>query len=209
MKLRSISEAFSHGLVMQRVLDRLRRIGIDIDPFLVFVEGTCDVESPPVDGDYEAFRISVDDLASLDTLGSGFSTDALRERLLKGHICIALKHRGRVVAYTWADTAEINDASCRTKLGTNEVYLYDAFTSPEYRGRGLAPLMRIRSYEALRALGKSTFFSISDYFNTPAIRFKRKLNARFVRLCISLRIGKRRLGVWTIKTYPRGEEAAP
>ena len=204
MKLRSISDAFSHGLVLQRVLDRLRRIGIDIDPFLVFVEGTCDVGSPPVNGEFHACRISIDDLASLEKLGSGFSTDVLRERLAKGHICIALKHAGRVVAYTWADTTEINDASCRTKLGPDEVYLYDAFTSPEYRGRGLAPLMRVRSYEALRALGRNTFLSISDYFNTPALKFKRKLGARVVRVCIGLRLGRKRLGVWTIRTYPHG-----
>jgi len=209
MKLRSLREAFNHGLVIQRVLGRLRLIGIDIDPFIVFLEGTRAVEHQQVDGEFETCRVGRDDVPLLARLGSGVPIETLRERLAKGHICIALKHEGRVVAYSWADTTEINDEACRTVLGKDEVYLYDAFTNPEYRGRNLAPLMRIRCYEALRALGKNTFYSISDYFNTPAIRFKQKLDAQFVRLCISLRIGGRRLGVWTVKTYLRGMGPRP
>lgn len=206
MKMRSVQEAFHNGLVIQRLLDRLKRLGIVIDPFYLFLEGTRDTTLPSVEGEFQVCQITSENLPLLTTLGSAVTIEKLQERLARGHICIALRHKGYVVAYTWADTTEINDSTYRTKLGENEVYLYDAFTRPEYRGQGLAPLMRVRCYETLRALGKSTFFSISDCFNTPAIRFKRKLNARFVRLCVSLRIGNRKLGVWTIKTYPRVQE---
>jgi len=42
--------------------------------------------------------------------------------------------------------------------------------------------MRVESYRHLRQAGRHTFYSISDYFNSPAIRFKEKLNAEAIRL---------------------------
>ena len=51
--------------------------------------------------------------------------------------------------------------------------------------------MRAESYKHLRQMRRHTFYSTSECFNTPAIRFKEKLNADVVRLYLHIKIGRR------------------
>ena len=64
--------------------------------------------------------------------------------------------------------------------------MFDAYTVPAYRGKGLAPLMRYRSYQELYNLDKHKLLSFSDYYNTPAIRFKEKLKAKPLELRLAV-----------------------
>ena len=98
----------------------------------------------------------------------------------KSHICVALKKSGKVAAYCWADPEEYSFRPEFSPLGPRDAYLYNAFTLEEFRGMGLAPYMRKHCYEVLRAQGYQRLFSITEYFNTSAISFKRKLDARFI-----------------------------
>jgi ribosomal protein S18 acetylase RimI-like enzyme len=118
-----------------------------------------------------------------------------------GHLCIAIWDKSRVVGYIWEDCDKVNDTVCDFALGEREAHLYDAFVAPEFRGKRIAPHMRYESYQILRDAGFRTFFSISEYFNTPAIDFKMKLNAEIVRLYLEIKLGGRRLGHWILKDY--------
>jgi hypothetical protein len=77
----------------------------------------------------------------------------------------------------WCDLEEINFPSCFRKLESREAYLFNAYTDPTVRGHSLAPFMRQQCYTALRARGRDSFYSYSDYFNTASRRFKKKLGA--------------------------------
>ncbi len=114
-----------------------------------------------------------------------------------------IKNKERIVGFTWADFGAINDSACDYQLGPGEAYLYDAFIAPEYRGRSLAAYMRAESYRHLRRAGRHAFYSLSDCFNTPAIRFKQKLNAEITRLYLQIKLGKRVLGQWQLRDYER------
>ncbi len=83
----------------------------------------------------------------------------------------------------------------------NEAYLFDAFTLREYRGHNIAPFMRYSCYQELSKMGYNTFYSYSDYFNVPAIRFKAKLAARLLRLCLYIRLFNTFSGHWQLKKY--------
>jgi hypothetical protein len=70
--------------------------------------------------------------------------------------------------------------------------------------------MRVESYRHLRQAGRHTFYSISDYFNSPAIRFKEKLNAEAIRLYLRIKLGGRQVGQWLLRDYEqRSARSAP
>jgi RimJ/RimL family protein N-acetyltransferase len=49
------------------------------------------------------------------------------------------------------------------------------------RGRHIAPVLRFVLYDHLAQMGIKRIFSITEAFNTPAMRFKEKLCARIIR----------------------------
>ncbi|HEY6599885.1 MAG TPA: GNAT family N-acetyltransferase [Pseudomonadales bacterium] len=136
------------------------------------------------------------------------SVEEVQRRLDKGHLCILLRTGERIAGYTWADFDEVNDSACNFELRPGEAYLYDAFIAPDYRGRSLAPYMRAESYKHLRQAGRHTFYSISDFFNSPAIKFKEKLNAEAIRLYLQIKLGGREIGQWVLRDYEREQRAS-
>ena len=65
------------------------------------------------------------------------------------------------------------------------------YTVPAHRGKRLAPYLRYQSYRRLAREGMTRLYSISDAFNTPSIRFKQRLGARFVKLGVSVTLFNR------------------
>jgi hypothetical protein len=60
-----------------------------------------------------------------------------------------------------------------------------------YRGRNLAPFLRYAVYEHLNRSGHTKLYSITEYFNTPAVKFKEKLGARQLKLGLCVRFFNR------------------
>ena len=78
----------------------------------------------------------------------------------------------RIVSYCWAtrDPVEIGEIRCRIHPRVDEIYFYDAFTFPEYRGRNLYPALLQRMLEHSREVGlrRALIFVLSD--NMASIR---------------------------------------
>ena len=198
--------ALKHGLVTQRVLDQLRRLGIGLDPYFLFREGARPRQTdwPELAREFPSSVLGADnseEVAAIGAFDSWRTVERVRARLEKGDLCVVLKDRERVAGFTWADFDEVNDPACDYELGPDEAYLYDAFIAPEYRGRSLAAYMRVESYKHLRAKGRHTFYSLSDCFNTPAIKFKQKLDAEITRVYLQIKLGQRVLGQWQLRDY--------
>ncbi len=64
-----------------------------------------------------------------------------KERLGKGDIYCCAIFREEVVSYCWmtSNSAPIGEIGKSIILKNREMYLYDAFTEPEFRGNGLFP----------------------------------------------------------------------
>lgn len=199
--MHGVREAARHGLLIHRSLERLRRLGVDLNPYLLFREGKGDTAAPLTDlrSEFPSRLLTPDDVPDVAAV-SWATREQLSERVRQGHLCVLTRYQGRVAGYTWADLHSLNDAACDFVLGPGEAYLFDAYVVPEFRGRGLAPYLRYACYEELRTLGYHTFYSVSDYFNTPAVRFKRKLGAQSVRLYLEVKLGGRRLGQVFVRT---------
>ena len=168
------------------LLSRMRKLGVRIEPFLVVREAEQPVD---VQAASDSFRFGFLDESSVDEL-LRLEPDADREEILgwlsAGKRCYGVWDGSRLVAKMWCDLDEFSYPPNRRKLERDEAYIYAAFTDPEYRGMSLAPLMRGHGYDALKAMGRNRLYSYTDYFNTPARRFKLKLGARDVRLRLHL-----------------------
>ncbi len=206
----AMPNALKHGLLTQRVVERLKRVGVDVNPYLLFREGVRPHQTdwPGLAAEFPSDVLRPTDIVAVAACVPWGSVEEVQRRLDKGHLCILLRTGERIAGYTWADFDEVNDSACKFELRPGEAYLYDAFIAPDYRGRSLAPYMRAESYKHLRQAGRHTFYSISDFFNSPAIKFKEKLNAEAIRLYLQIKLGGREIGQWLLRDYEREQRAA-
>ena len=189
---------------MPGILRRLARIGIAIEPFLIAHE---DPEASGLSTNAMHFQYGfigpeqVEKLIQSRLISS--REDALRH-FQEGSKCFVAWDGDRIAAKMWCDFENLNNKRCRRPLTDDEIYLYGAFSHPDYRGQGLAPATRQRCYQALRELGKTRLFSITDYYNLSARRFKEKLGARDETLHLHICLFGRWSRTFTLRRYPTG-----
>jgi GNAT superfamily N-acetyltransferase len=84
------------------------------------------------------------------------SGEGIRRRLKEGHVCFAVWHEARIVHAAWVAVgrAPIEYLARDLSLGPDEVFVFDAFTAPAFRGHGASPL---------RALAVGQHFGVRGY----------------------------------------------
>ena len=198
-----IRRAFKRGVLMHHFLYRLSKTGLNIKPYYLIQE--CISNGAQLDWDdyfseYQIKELGRKDLKSLDHVdGRNDSEKMLIRRLEHGQKCFALVCKSQIAAFMWCDLNELTFAPCKRMLKEHEAYLFDAHTLKAFRGQNLAPYLRYGCYKILTSMGRYVIYSYSDYFNRPAIRFKKKLNARFLHLGLSIAFRDRLKHRWIIK----------
>jgi len=181
------------------MMKMFRWIGIDIDPFIVFREGLdlC----PATAGDLPMDELMVamiesDQLPRIEELPDRQTTvDVMKARLRRGDRCLGVFHREKLIAFSWAFLSHIYLGRYRLPLEPDEAYLFDAYTVPDFRGRGLSGFLRYHLYRELQKQGRTWLYSISYADNHPALRFKEKLGGYPIHRGVSIRLFHRwRLG---------------
>ena len=178
----------------------LARVGIKVHPFFVVREG-ADVATMAPDPRFDCGFVGIDDIPELVRVGPAVDAVKYVERLRRGLLCYAVKDGNRIVATMWCDLDEFNFQPNYRHLERREAYLFGAYTDPSYRGQNLAPLMRLSCYAALRAIGRDTFFSYTDYSNAAARRFKQKLGAVDESLRVHVNAFERFSRTFTLREY--------
>jgi hypothetical protein len=193
-----------YGMIVNVIRRQILRIGIEISPYYLFIEGAEKSAVPVIKGlesDYSAGIFLQEDMKCMENNGTGYSSEDFLDFLRAGQKCIGIKHKGEIAAFMWINFSELKYKSFRMQLKSNEVYLWNMYTMDAFRGKNLAPYLRYKSYETLHEMGKDIFYSISEYFNTPAIKFKLKLNARILKLSLYIRLFKKFERNFTLKSY--------
>ncbi|HOE97059.1 MAG TPA: hypothetical protein PLS90_03590 [Candidatus Sumerlaeota bacterium] len=202
---RKLRDVIRHGLVIQTLLDVLRKAGLEITPYYVMREAVVSPDAAPVAG-LENLRLAwlgPEDAAQVGALpDSKFSEAETRARLARGQRCLGAWVGSELAAFMWVDTGELDFEPCRGPLHPHEAYLFGATTTRARRGHNLVPHLRAELYRALRAEGRTVCYSISYAFNTPALRFKRKLNARCDRLYLYVSLWGLARRNWLLRRYP-------
>jgi RimJ/RimL family protein N-acetyltransferase len=64
-----------------------------------------------------------------------------------GHQCHIALHQDRIVSSLWIAfrAAEVPHLGCTLSVGIDGAYAFDAFTSPDYRGRNIAPALSLQA----------------------------------------------------------------
>jgi hypothetical protein len=193
-----------YGMIVHVIRRHILRLGIEISPYYLFIEGVEKSAVPVIKGlepDYSTGIFIPEDMKLMHNNGSGFSPEDFLGFLRTGQKCIGVKYKGEVAAFMWINLSELKYKSFRMLLKSNDAYLWNMYTMDAFRGKNLAPYLRYKSYEILHEMEKDTFYSISEYFNTPAIKFKRKLNARILKLSVYIRLFKKFERNFTLKSY--------
>lgn len=184
-----------HNSILRLVFDGLAKLGVKIQPYYIVVEGLFNRSLPHLETGFDEYEIGflgpqyMNEISAIP--GRILSEEKLLLRLKEGKKCFGLKYRKELVAFTWCDFDECNFKGFRFPLKKNEAYLYDAYTLIPFRGKGIAPYLRYQCYKELAKLGRNKLYSISDCLNTPSVRFKKKLNAELLELCLFVEMFKK------------------
>ena len=202
-KLRNLIERLRYGTLFEALQYRLASVGIIIAPYYWIQEGLNDIAPSPIQTDFADYTFDFfgpDEIKLIVASKTwNYSEDKLLARLKTGWKCFGAKYRGEIAAFMWIAFDEWCIKKHRVKLSNNEAYLLDMYTVKPFRGRGIAPYLRYQSYRFLKKTGKDRLFSYSDYFNNPSIRFKKKLNARFLKIGLYVELFNKYHWNWIIK----------
>lgn len=99
------------------------------------------------------------------------NADAARRRFAAGDKCFVARHDGRIVSARWGATGRLrcDYLSRAIALADDEAYLYDAFTTPGWRGRGVFPALTSEMHRYYRAAGKRRSICFTGPENLPAM----------------------------------------
>ncbi len=115
-----------------------------------------------------------------------------QSRLNRGEEFWTAQCNNRIVSYCWAtqEPVEIGEVRCTVRPRSDEIYLYDAFTFEEHRGRNLYPALLhcILKHSRDAGLRRALIFVMSD--NVPSIRGVTKAGfAEFQRVTYATLLG--------------------
>jgi GNAT superfamily N-acetyltransferase len=102
-------------------------------------------------------ELAVWDSPKAPAWGQGWWDREAEERFREGQACAVARHAGDVVAYCWLAVTPVPVAEIDRIVvpGAEEVYLYDAFTVPEWRGRGLFTVLLVELLAYMRSRGRT------------------------------------------------------
>lgn len=122
---------------------------------------------PTLEVEYEVVGQGSRGIAWLSSIQEG---RLIERRLGRGERCFLALHQGRVVSYCWFSQARvgIEEVDLTVVVQPDEAYLYDAFTLPQWRGRGLYPALLTRMVREAMEVGcrRAMIFVVED--NLPS-----------------------------------------
>lgn len=193
-----------HGSFFLGVRNRLASLGLDFMPYYLVLEEFTPIALPKIRGDQLDFMISYFGEQEMDIIQKsikGIAHKNLKKNLEDGQTCIGMKNNTAIVAYMFIKTGDINFRGRTFQLKANEAYLKDMYTFESFRGKNIAPYLRFKSYELLKERGIDIKYSISEYFNRPTIKFKKKLNSKHLALYLSVILFRKSKWNFKLKSY--------
>jgi GNAT superfamily N-acetyltransferase len=116
----------------------------------------------------------------------------VRHRLAAGQLGFVARHEGCIVHAGWTTTrrAWIDFLAHEIALAPDEVYQYESFTTPSFRGQNLATVRIIEMMHYFRKAGYRRMIAVVVPENTPAFRPLEKAGYRPFGLMGYVQIGQ-------------------
>jgi hypothetical protein len=203
--IKRLTQKIRYNNILRILHDGLVKIGIHLSLFY-WVEEGLHLQSIPIGfnefSDYTVELLKENELNIIaDIPEKPYKTEILTKRIKEGSGCLLFKKKNKVVGYTWFNLSRCSTFFYDRHLNENEAYLFDAYVLMDFRGKTIAPFVRYQCYKELHKLNKTVLYSISDFFNNQSIRFKKKLNAKFLYLMLYINLFNKFTFSRTIKRF--------
>ncbi len=190
--IKRLTQKIRYNNILRILHDGLIKIGIHLSLFY-WVEEGLHLQSSPFEfnefSDYTVELLKEDELNIIaDIPEKPYKIEFLTKRIKEGSGCLLFKKKNKVVGYTWFNLSRCSTFFYDRHLNENEAYLFDAYVLMDFRGKKIAPFVRYQCYKELHKLNKTVLYSISDFFNNQSIKFKEKLNAKFLFLMLYINL---------------------
>jgi RimJ/RimL family protein N-acetyltransferase len=155
---------------------------IQLIPYYIMEEFYSDQKKVNVTLGKEDSEIGILARDDMELLGNNEESNVTTEELIRwleaGCLCLAVRYKGEIVAYSWCDFNYLSYKGRTVALKQNEAYLFSARTYKAFRGRNLAPYVRYELCKLLKKRGVERLYSITLWSNTASAKFKQKLGAK-------------------------------
>jgi hypothetical protein len=133
----------------------------------------------------------------------GASPSRTADRLGAGRLCFVARHEGQIISSAWAaiHRAWIFYLVCQITLAEDEVYFYDAFTKPEFRGQYVSPAIRAEMMRHFRDAGYRRIIISVIPENKVGLQVSLKVGSRPFGIRGYIKIGPWRWDFMTNKRY--------
>jgi predicted GNAT family acetyltransferase len=203
--IKNILYRLRHGTLFLSFQYRLKKIGIYIAPYYVVQENLDYGTNPKFYDTFENYSFDFFGPEEMKAIAlsntTGYTEDQMLAWLNEGKKCLGAKYQEEIAAFMWIYFDGGNLYEMKLKLKDNEAYLTNMFTMKEFRGKGIAPYLRYKSYKILKDMGRDKIYSCTEYFNSPAINFKKKLNAKLLHIGLYIELFNKYHWNWIIKRY--------
>ncbi|MCK5707823.1 MAG: hypothetical protein KAI43_09225 [Candidatus Aureabacteria bacterium] len=200
-----IQDKFRYGLILQSIKNRLEIMGILwFTPYYIVQEGIGEIVIPEAKCDLSDYSLEFFEPVDMKAIGEekcGYSEERMIAMLEEGKKCYGMKFNGEIAVFMWIDLKECHYRPSRVPLEKSEAYLFHMYTMYPHRGKNLAPYLRYKCYEMLREMGRDTFYSVTEYFNSASMKFKQKLKAKPLKLIFYIELFRKLRWSFTIKKY--------
>lgn len=113
------------------------------------------------------------------------------DRFNTNHWCFVARHDGRIIAASWAATqrAWIFYLDCEVQMTQDDVYVYDSFVMPNFRGQSIFPAIRAEMIRYFLAAGYHRMVTGITPENKSSLRAVWKTGFRPVGMMGRIKIG--------------------
>lgn len=193
-----IDESWTPTRIARGVRRRLGLVGFYVMPVYLVREDGRPVGAIEIDERFHFEELGPDDNAELLRLENRSDQDVYLRRFRAGKLCFGIKAGEQLISKVWCALDEIDSQFHRRRLEAHEAYFFDVFCDPAYRGLNLTPYLRLRCYQVLRDRGRTTYYSVTEFFNRSAKRFKAKVGAVNERLLVHVSCFGRFHRTWSV-----------
>ncbi|HEY6456170.1 MAG TPA: GNAT family N-acetyltransferase [Steroidobacteraceae bacterium] len=168
-------------------------IGLVVRPYFVNADSAQHEDAaPPLPQQCSLRQLTLSDVNEILRITLRPPTPSELAGNLQKHYCLGLFCEGELAAYAWASTLRLpvpdSHGATLFDLTADEVYLFDMYVIPRYRGTRLAGSLAQLLQWQMTCQGRRHFYSLTIAFNRSARRFKARVGAREMELRVYLHL---------------------